>query len=64
MKVRYESDFQVGRFEGRDAPVKHSGFGATHDARAEVDQIRTIANDDGGCRTRPVRIGYWRPRAQ
>src|SRR5262249_42791448 len=64
MEVRHKSYFQVGRFEGRDAPVEKSSLGATHDARSEIDKIGTIANNDGGRRTGTVRIGDRRASAK
>src|SRR5216684_5345682 len=64
MKVRHKGHLQIAGFQLRDAPVKNSGLGSTHNARPEIDKIGTIADHDGGRRTGTVRIGHWRAGAK
>src|ERR1700730_2598398 len=58
MKVRHKGPLQVAGFQLRDASVKNSGLGSTHNAGSEIDKIGTIANHDGGRRTGTVRIRH------
>ena len=64
MKVRHKGHLQIVGFQLRDASVKNSGLGATHNTRSEIDKIGTIGDHDGGRRTGTVRIGHRRAGAE
>src|SRR5689334_11719364 len=58
MKVRKEGDSHIDDGQTRDAFLRCRDD-ASHDARAEVDQVRRAVDDDCRRRTGPLRIRAW-----
>jgi hypothetical protein len=57
VQVGEESDIEVRNRELRDALRARSRRGLANDARARVDQVRALTNDDSCRRTGPIRLG-------